>query len=385
MATIKEWLKKRNFILLILFLLVTFSTFAISLVNLGRFYALDELDYTEWTADLGNPFETDLTSNLLGKVKYVDFNGLMRRALGQPEMNGIIKLKNGYLVSPMTQVSYDTIERKANELGRVNQIMKSKGIHFLYVATPYAVSKYDQQLPKGYVESGNENIDAMLEALHERDVKYIDVREKIHENGLNQYDMWYKTDHHWSTEGAFFTFSQIVEFLEKDINLEIDQKILDESSYEKVTYEKWHLGSCGQRTGRFYAGVDDFTLYYPKFETDLNHVEFKDCMYDYEPLQNRNYMSRYTYDNVLGGSLGHWVNGLSSNDSKALVICDSMGKAIMPFISLAFSESMVLDANEITNDILNEYNPDVVLMILHPRELVEGEYQDIYYIFNNLE
>ena len=72
----------------------------------------------------------------------------------------------------------------------------------------------------------------------------------------------------------------------------------------EAKYKKWHLGSRGQRTGIYYTGIDDFDLIIPDFKTSLMNDKGKvgtmqDLMINTKPLSNKNYQSRYTYDNVL--------------------------------------------------------------------------------------
>ena len=83
----------------IIFLLLTVAVGAISLKNLIEFYVNDEVDYNEWSADLGNKFETDVATTFFEKFQFVNLNGAMRNLLGQHEMNGVVKLNNGYLLT----------------------------------------------------------------------------------------------------------------------------------------------------------------------------------------------------------------------------------------------------------------------------------------------
>ena len=56
--------------------------------KLVNFYVNEELDYNEWTPELGTKFETDIASTFYKKVGFVNLNGAVSRALNQPSMNG---------------------------------------------------------------------------------------------------------------------------------------------------------------------------------------------------------------------------------------------------------------------------------------------------------
>ena len=59
----------------VVFFLAVIMLGIISCAKLVNFYVNDETDYNEWTADLGNPFETDIATNFFKKFQFVNING----------------------------------------------------------------------------------------------------------------------------------------------------------------------------------------------------------------------------------------------------------------------------------------------------------------------
>ena len=161
----------------------------------------------------------------------------------------------------------------------------------------------------------------------------------------------------------------------------IDERISDIQNYTVTTYKKWHLGSRGQRTGIYYAGIDDFDLIIPNFDTSIQNDagtvgNMQDLMINMEPLANKDYTSRYTYDSVLGGSIGHFTNLDCKNDIKVLIITDSFGKAVAPYLAMGFAQiDYVYDADVsgVTPEFIESIDPDVVIMMYYPEFLQEGK------------
>ena len=89
--------KKSAVLFTIIFLLLVFGLGILSFAGLANYYINDEIINNEWTSELGNKFETDVSSTFYKKFSFVNLNGAIRKMLGQQEMNGVIKLKNGYL------------------------------------------------------------------------------------------------------------------------------------------------------------------------------------------------------------------------------------------------------------------------------------------------
>lgn len=358
--------------ILVFFVVVMLLGWA-SFVNLVNFYINDEVDYNEWTVELGNKFETDINTNFYNKFEFINLNGAVRKLLGQQEMNGVVKLNNGYLSTTYSYCNDEKLEEYANKVIDLNEYLKSKDIALLYAQTPYTVSKYDNQLPAGVTDYGNDNVDRFLNFLYQANVDVIDFREEMYKDGIDQYDMMYRTDHHWTTEAGLYACSKVEDYLTAKLNCEVDERISDINNYSVVNYEKWHLGSNGQRTGIYYAGIDDFHLLMPKFETKIqgNGMEgtMEELIYNLSPLENKEYTSRYTYDYVLGNALGNYKNLDCKNDKKILIVTDSFGKCFNPYLIMGFGEVLTIsnyESQRLSKEFIDECSPDAVILLYYP-------------------
>lgn len=349
-----------------------------------NFYINDEIDYNEWNVSANSKFETDYISNFWLKYQYVNLNGFMSNLLGQPEMNGIVKLNNGYLTVVSSQNLYEaavtvqipneTIARFSEQTEAFDLRMRERGIQYIYVILPYVVDRYNPQMPTGIRDFGNENLDRIKLAMTERGIQTIDLRECLHDDGMETYDIFYRTDHHWTTQGGFWAYNKLVDYLEDTNGFIVDKTIRDMDNYTVTTYEKWHLGSRGQRTGIYYAGIDDFNLILPKFDTYIERWgtddggTLQEMMIDMEPLESCVYTSRYTYDSVMGGSCDNWHNPSASVDKTVLIICDSMAKAFCPYMTLSFRNVLCMseDVSALTEEFLDSCKPDIIISFYYP-------------------
>ena len=130
----------------------------------------------------------------------------------------------------------------------------------------------------------------------------------------------------------------------------------------------------------YYAGIDDYQLIVPNFNLSIRGNNgsvgnMQDIIINMEPLKNKDYTSRFTYDFVMGASMGHFDNLDCKNDIKVLMITDSFGKAVNPYIAMGFSQMdcvWKLEVSTITREYIDELNPDVVIMLYYPDILKEG-------------
>ena len=372
--------KIRNYAYIAVFLVIIIGLGFLSYRKLTKFYINQEKDYNEWTPDLGSKFETDIASTFFNKFGFVNLNGAVCNALNQPCMNGVVKLNNGYLLTTLPYSSDEVLRTYADSTIRFDEYLKNRGTVLVYANTPYTSSKYDPQLPIGINDYGNDNCDRFLQMLKDAGVDTIDFRETMHDDGIDQYSMMYKTDHHWTTKAGLYAYGVLEDYVVGKTGCDVDERISDIQNYTVTTYKKWHLGSRGQRTGIYYAGIDDFDLIIPNFDTSIQNGagtvgNMQDVMINMEPLANKDYTSRYTYDSVLGGSLGHFTNLDCKNDIKVLIITDSFGKAVAPYLAMGFAQiDYVYDADVsgVTPEFIESIDPDVVIMMYYPEFLLEG-------------
>lgn len=362
------------------FFIVVITLGVLSFDKLVRFYVNDEMDYNEWSADLGTKLETDIATTFFEKFQFINLNGAVRNFLGQREMNGVVKLNNGYLLTTMDYSSDEFLSDCSTSVASLGAYLEARGTALVYAACPYTSGKYDSQLPDGVEDYGNQNIDRFLLMLREADIDTIDFRETMHADGINHYDMMYKTDHHWTTEAGFYAYGILENYITEKTGCEVDERISDICNYTITTYKKWHLGSRGQRTGKYFAGIDDFDLILPKFETSIQNKEgvvgsMEELIVNMEPLTKKQYTSRYTYDDVLARALTHYVNLNCKNDIKILIVTDSFGKAVNPYLIMGFRELNYLydgDVSCITPEYIEAYDPDVVILMYYSERLNGG-------------
>lgn len=361
----------------LLFVVILFPLAAVSGFRAAQCRISGNTIPNEWTLDMGSEWEVEYISAFWRRNDFLNLNGFMRRFLGQREMNDVIKLNNGYLARPVGYVSDEELEPGAASLANLDRYLTASDAEFLVAVAPDSISKYDPQLPAGMEDYVNDDLDRMIRMLTERGVEAMDFREVIHEDGIDQYTLMYKTDHHWTTRAGFYAYGKLADWIAEKTGVKVDEKIRDIENYSVTTYEGWHLGSYGQRTGRLYAGIDDFELILPKFDTKITNGEvtgtFEELFISYDALEKRDMTSRYTYDVTLEQAWGDYTNLLADNDLKVLVIGDSFTKTVCPYLNISYKESRFVHYQRLdvlTAEYVEEYDPDVVILLYYPENML---------------
>ncbi|MBR0173555.1 MAG: hypothetical protein IJQ21_12290 [Lachnospiraceae bacterium] len=363
--------RKGNFILITGFLLILFFFGVIADARYAIYAVTGEPDHSYWVSEASSEAEAHYTAGLPGKFAFLEWNGFTHRLLGQREMNHVIKLNNGYLAELQAQIPPDDVVRRAHMLADLEEALWARDVAFLYLAAPTKISAREENLlPAGARDYSDENLDRFMNVLAERGVNRIDLRETIRADADNYYDFFYVTDHHWNTEAGFYAYGKIADWL-TSCGIAIDPRVRDLSNYTAETFENAHLGSRGRRSGVLFGGIDDFTVYTPRFETEL--IEPDGTRGDFtRMLMNRAYLSEEhdhhmsdTYDSVLEPSTGNYVNPLAGNDATVLFVSDSMGFAVAPYLAISAHRMISVNAYEPWNlaSLVEETDPDAVVVL----------------------
>ena len=335
----------------------------------------------EFTASLNsnsNKYAHDYTVNFPNTKFLIDFNGMLRNILHQKQMNNVTKLNNNYLTILNKQLTPKELDIRAERLAKLNEICKKNNIHFLFLQPSYDISKYDPQLPKGLYDYTNANIDGLLTRLQDKKIPFIDLREEMNNEGLNIYDYYFRTDHHWNVRGAFYAFSKIVKWISQKTNVPYDDFSTNLNNYNIELYKQWHMGSRAQRTGSIFAGLaDDFELIVPNYPTRIFNTKNNQTEYFYESVIKKDTFNkkpgktnRYTYDNAY---CNNDINNLKSLDAKTpitvLFIGDSYSRAVTPFLLLTYKKTYFEWENYDISKLIQKYNPNVVIVETYPENL----------------
>ena len=211
-----------------------------------------------------------------------------------------------------------------------------------FILVPNSVKVLEDKLPP-YAPAADEliYINKVKESLDDN-INFVDIYDTLYAN-KDEY-IYYKTDHHWTTKGAYLAYEKLME------NMGIEPHGEDYFHIKKVTDSFY--GSLYSKSGFRNIDPDSIELYIPKKE-EVSKVEFveegkvSDSIYDMENLDKKD---KYTV--FLGGN--HpliKINTNINNGKKLLIIKDSYANSFIPFLTGHFSEIYVVDPRYYDKDL----------------------------------
>lgn len=337
-------------------------------------YYVNDVTYNEeWIPDLGKKNETEYMTCFFGKDVLIDLNGGIQRLMGTPEMNHVLRLENGHLTGTKAAIDPERLVAEADDVAYLYEYLKKRDIPFLYVAAPDKISQYDKELPVGYSDQTNENLDIFLAELKEKGVPYLDMREEFYNAGMDQYDYFFVTDHHWTMPGGFFAYTRIADWLETEAGVSVDPALKEISSYTDTYYDDAIVGSWGQRTGKLFSGTEGIDILTPNFETELIRTldgaegSFDEVVIHPELIEEGN--PRHIYDFVFEHGFSGFFNPNAGNDARIMMICDSFGKVVNPFLVLSVQQFDVIEGyypENLSKEYIEGVHPDAIILMQCP-------------------
>lgn len=321
------------------------------------------------------------TTNLLfGRMQFVELNASFNKLIGMNIVSGtdsVVVMNNGYLTFESYPVSTDyAVKSTAYFANWLNE----RDINFLYVQCPSKESPSDNQLPYGIEDNNNINADNIVNQLAINSVPYLDLRKNLASDFDDYYSCFFKTDHHWLPETGVWAAGQIANELNTRYNYGINPEIGNLSNYNIDVYENHFLGSQGKKVTLKYTDPENFSLIYPKDDTDFT-VQFENqekvsgpfekTLLDLSHLETIDYYNNFVYSTYFRGnpSITTIHNNKLDNGKRVVYIMDSFSACVIPFLAMEVEDMLVLDLRSFNGSVtkaIEEFNPDTVIVAYNP-------------------
>lgn len=270
--------------------------------------------------------------------------------MGKTLLKGVFIGKDGYLIENHGEKTYHTerAEKNANAVisaaNRWSETLGDDHVSVMIVPTSQTVMK--DKLPSlALVYDQTEYIDTIADGL--KDGLLVDVNSVL-SNHSDEY-IYYKTDHHWTTYGAFLAYREWCE------SKGLTPYTEDELSITSVTED--FMGTIYNKLNIF-TDKDTIEIYEPANITTqavFNLTEKKDTLFDIACLESRD-----KYSVFLGGNPGileitddkhetvsdkHIGESLNQNKSERIlmILKDSYANCFTPMTQGMFDRVYVID------------------------------------------
>jgi hypothetical protein len=294
---------------------------------------------------------------LVGRNFWIYTKTSTDRLIGKNSSNGVYLGKNSTLIENFDPLPADITDQTKIALNAFAE--KHPNLNHFFLLVPNAISITNDKLPAyAPVLKQNDYINEFTGGLNEK-LTVLDPRPILEQN--QDQLLYYKTDHHWTTLGAWLSFQGVANAM----GIKPDP---DAYTVYPVTHA--FSGALVSKSGYLTFTSDTIEVYIPKSEESysvVNYVEEQKKSPSFYSSQKLKEKDKYAVF-LEGNHPLIKIKNSVANGKNLLIIKDSYANAFIPFLAPFYSEITVIDPR---------YYYDSIDSLI-----ADAQITDILYLFN---
>lgn len=264
---------------------------------------------------------------------FIGIKAACERALLKGENNGVIIGDDGYLIK-----RYDKIDEKilGDNISALAAFKSTAEAHGIGVYCAFAGRTMDVAVSKIPASYGSDASDRAWTALEniclENSLEYTDLKTPLREEFEKGEALYYKTDHHWTTLGAYSAYRKLSEkagLMSHGIDHYTRETVTD--SFYGTTWSSAGVKGTQPDTIEFFRWAGD-----TECKTVLDTGETISGLYKTDALETKD-----KYSAFLGGNTAR-CDITSGEDRKTIIVAkDSFAHSLVPFLAEDYNIIMI--------------------------------------------
>lgn len=333
-------MKKINNIFSILFLIFIFFFFLYNIFVEDKTFSYNENRELAQKPELSvvsisdgtymENIEVYVNDQIALRDSFVKLSTNVKLLLGQKEINDVYVVDD-YLIDKFNKSKIDEKLLDRN-LGYIEEFMRKYANSYISII-PTSTEILGYKLSK-YIDNVNQK--EIIERIVE-DKSNIDIYSKLLEHNME--DIYYRTDHHWTSLGAYYGYISICE--------KLGLSVIDLKDFEKEVIDDKFSGTIQSKVNLDF-GYDILYKYnikglQPKYKriVDENLKNISDSLYDYSKLQTKEKYAVYIGGNSAITRI--YSENIKEDKGRLLLIKDSYSHSLVPFLTNHYSEIVLID------------------------------------------
>ena len=308
------------------------------------------------SGDYDEKFEAYMDDQFVGRDMWRKLKVTVDRIGGSRLENGVYIGKNGQLLEQIEVADETHLAANIKAIKSFSESQSKIPVRMMLV--PDAANVLNHSLPALAKPEDQTQMFSMVRKDLGDSVEWIDVSSELNKHKTEK--IYYKTDHHWTTLGAFYAFQAAAPSLGIDGDLS--------GKYVSYAVSDSFNGMLASKSGVNLGEKEQIDIYVPTEEdTDLI-VDYVDegkrstSLYDSSKLKEKD---QYTV--FLGGNSSLLdIRTVSTSTKRLLLVKDSFANSFIPFLTPYYREIVVVDPRYYSgtiNDLMDSYRISEVLFL----------------------
>ncbi len=306
-------------------------------------------------------FETYLADHFPFRNAWVGINAYYNYSIGNNGNDGVYVCKDNYLINE--PVSEDNrIEINAQAIADFSKNVDVPVTVAIAPSTGYVMNNVLPAVHNSY--NDDKYFETVISKLNKGKDKigFVDLRKAFKKQADKGTQLYYRTDHHWTTEGAYLGYTKLCK--------ELGIKATPKDKFDVKTYKDF-CGTTYSTSGFWLTPADNIQVWNNKSNSEKNitvTITEGDEVDTYHNLYFLNHLKEDDkYPVFLDGN--HAIVNIENKnvkDGKVLIIKDSFCHSMAPFLADNFNTVTMVDMRYYKNsisDMVKESNYDKVLFV----------------------
>lgn len=311
-------------------------------------------------------YESYLRDQFPGRDHWVSFQTDMELFMGKNEIHNVYIGKNHYLLEHYTEKEFDPqqISKNLQALEKfVGKAKQNADVHVMMVPTKSWILR--EKLPAFAPHYKEQKFyDALQQKLEKEDV-LISVEPVL--DAHKEEEIYYRTDHHWTTLGAWYAYEQYTKAVGRDLQRAQGKKKFRciSKDFYGTTYAKINYARQADKI-EIYEPADKLRVVYNMGEKKTK------TLYDVSFLKTADQYSVFTG----GNQAVLQITGGIKNGKTLLLIKDSFANSILPFLAEDYEKLVVVDLRQLNvsgDRLLEMFSPTDILILYNSAQFAQDK------------
>lgn len=311
-------------------------------------------------------YESYLRDQFPGRDHWVSFQTDMELFMGKNEIHNVYIGKNHYLLEHYTEKEFDPqqISKNLQALEKfVGKAKQNADVHVMMVPTKSWVLR--EKLPAFAPHYKEQKFYDALQQKLEKENVLISVEPVL--DAHKEEEIYYRTDHHWTTLGAWYAYEQYTKAVGGDLQRAQEKRKFRciSKDFYGTTYAKINYARQADKI-EIYEPADKLRVVYNMGEKKTK------TLYDVSFLKTADQYSVFTGGNqaVLE------ITGGIKNGKTLLLIKDSFANSILPFLAEDYEKLVVVDLRQLNvsgDRLLEMFSPTDILILYNSAQFAQDK------------
>jgi hypothetical protein len=369
MSSVKENNGFQNYLPMVVFLIFIFGMGIWFIFAPKSDYSSNEKRYLQefpevsldkvTSGEFGTDFESFFADQFPSRDMWVGFNAYYSLYTGNNGANGVYNCNNGYLINKPVSAE-NNLDKNIDVICDFASKCTVPVSMMLVPSTGYVANDVLPTIHNSY--NDDSYFDNISKKLANNKISFVDLRSAFKNEHSSGNQLYYKTDHHWTTSGAYVGYMELCKQL--GINA------VEKKNFKIEQYDNFY-GTTFSTSGFWNTQPDKIEVW-----TNPNNTEDNISVKITEGLNTTEYNTMYFYDHlknddkypvfVDGNHALTEITNTNATGGTILMIKDSFSHSIAPFLAENYSKVIMVDMRyykDKMSTIIEKENPEQILFM----------------------